>query len=101
VGAFLFSERTSMPTPCKKCGNTERYKSGDCATCAREYNRRYYQANKERKRQYYQNNLDKIKEYKRRYYQANLEKFKEYYQDNAEAIKQRQRQYQQVNLTGV
>lgn len=49
---------------------------------AAEYQRRYYEANKEavaeRNRRYYEANKEALAEYKRRYYEANKEKWKQY-----------------------
>lgn len=38
--------------PCRRCGGTERQKSGGCAACSRAYSRNYDAAHKERKRAY-------------------------------------------------
>lgn len=46
--------------PCKKCGATDRYKNGDCKSCARARSKVYTAANK-----------DKTAEYQARYYVAN------------------------------
>lgn len=43
----------------------------------KEYNKQYYQANKQKNKQYYQANKEKLKEYKKQYRQANKEKIKE------------------------
>ena len=57
----------------------------------KEYNRKYYQANKK-----------KIKEYKKQYYQNNAERFKEYQKqynkDNAQQIKEQKKQYNQTPM---
>lgn len=52
----------------------------------REYDRKYYQANRE-----------KILEQRKQYYQDNAENLKEYYQENAERIKERKKQYRKEN----
>lgn len=57
----------------------------------REYNRKHYQDNSERR-----------KEQMKQYYQENAERFKEhnkqYYQDNAEYYKEHQKQYNQTPM---
>jgi len=71
----------------------------------REYNRRYYQDNREwelvRGHEYYRNNRNKANENSHRYYQNNIEKIKEYnsnyYQDNREKINMSIREYQRNN----
>ena len=61
----------------------------------------YYQANKEKIKEYQQvyrqANKEKIKEYYQVYRQANKEKLKEYYQANKEKLKEYQQVYRQAN----
>ena len=61
----------------------------------------YYENNKERYKQYRQDNKDLISEYKKEYRQDNKEKIseynKQYNQDNKEKILERQKQYNQDN----
>lgn len=52
----------------------------------REYNKKYYQANRERYKEYY-----------KQYYQDNAELFKEYRKENAEYHKEYNKQYYQNN----
>jgi hypothetical protein len=58
----------------------------------------YYQDNadkiKEKQNQYYQDNHDKMKETQQEYYYNNVDKFKQYYEDNVDKIKEYQKQYQ-------
>jgi hypothetical protein len=62
-----------------------------------QYNRQYYQDNKEEwqqyHRQYYQDNKERKRQYNRQYYQDNMEYHRQYYQDN----KERKRQYNRQN----
>ena len=51
-----------------------------------EYNKDYYQDNKEYKKEYRDNNKDKMQEYNKVYYENNKEYKKEYYQDNKDKI---------------
>lgn len=71
----------------------------------KEYNKQYYQANRERlkekQKQYYRDNAEKIKEYKKQYNKDNAEKInkymKQYNKDNAERLKEQKKQYYQDN----
>jgi len=58
-----------------------------------EQKKEYYQDNKEKFTEYYQDNKEKIAEY----YQDNKEKITEYYQDNKEKIAEQQKEYYQDN----
>ena len=59
----------------------------------REYQREYYQKNKDKRREYEQKNKDKRRERKREYDQKNKDKRREYYQKNKDKI----REYHQKN----
>jgi hypothetical protein len=71
----------------------------------KEYRKEYYQNNfekiKENHKEYYQNNSEKIKENHKEYYQNNSEKIKkyekEYYQNNSEKKKEYDKEYYQNN----
>lgn len=67
--------------PCPKCGGTERYKDGDCAACAREYGRKWNNANRDKKRRNellrHQANRDRLCETSRRRYQENAKRYKQ------------------------
>jgi ribosomal protein S27AE len=62
----------------------------------KEKSRQYYQENKEKivdvKRQYRQNNKDKIRDKKRDYYEKNKDNFREYYEKNKEKINEKRRE---------
>ena len=58
-----------------------------------EYDKQYYEQNKDKKQQYYEQNKDKIKQY----YEENKDKFKEYYEQNKEQILEQQKQYYEQN----
>lgn len=55
------------------------------------------QARKEYNKQYYQDNREKILEQHKQYNKDNAEKIKQYYQDNAERIKEQKKQYNKDN----
>jgi hypothetical protein len=109
-----------MSKPCKKCGGTERYKSGECAFCARERNRiwrekypekmsearrRWDDENSDRKRetsrQWKANNPEAVRELKRRWDANNKEAHRahsrKYRENNLEADRARARQWQRDN----
>jgi len=74
----------------------------DNAEKVKEQKKQYRQNNveklKETKKQYYQDHVDKIKETSRQYRQDNADKIKQYRQDNVEKSKQYQKQYYQDNV---
>jgi hypothetical protein len=47
-----------------------------------QYQEKYYQNNKDKKAEYYQNNKDKRNQYQEKYYQNNKDRIAEYYQNN-------------------
>lgn len=53
------------------------------------------------RKQYYEDNVEKLKEQKKQYYQENTDKIKEqkrqYYQENTDKIKEKERKYRQTN----
>jgi len=57
-----------------------------CKSCSKEYDKEYYQANKERK-----------KEFNKEYYKHNKELHKKYYEENKEYIKERRKKYREEN----
>ena len=59
----------------------------------REYNKKYYELNIEKKAEYYQLNKEKIREKKAEHYQLNKEKKAEYYRVN----KEKSAEYYQLN----
>lgn len=82
----------------------------------REYDKQYYEANKDKVKEYYQANKDKKREYdkqyheankekkskqKKQYYQANKEKLREYNKqwklDNKDKIKEKRKKYREAN----
>lgn len=62
-----------------------------------EHNKQYRKENAEKLKKYYQDNAEQIKERKKQYYRDNAERFKEqakqYRQDNAEHYKEYKKQY--------
>jgi group I intron endonuclease len=50
--------------------------------------KQYREENKDKIKQYYEENKGKIKEYKKEYRQRNIDKIKQYYEDNKDKIKQ-------------
>lgn len=82
-----------------------------CKACHRQYQREYYvanaekrreqmreydAANKEKKREYREANKEKINERDREYYAANKEKKREYREVNREKLRERAREYHQT-----
>ena len=75
------------------------------AKAVAEYQRRYYEANKEavaeRNRRYYEANKEAVAEYQHRYYEANKEAVAEYkrryYEANKEAVAEYHRRYYEAN----
>ena len=67
----------------------------------KEYNRKWYLANREKHleqtKKYHQANKEKSKEYYKEYYQANKENYKKYYQDNKEKRLEQRKEYYQAN----
>jgi hypothetical protein len=53
-----------------------------------EYNKDYYEDNKDKIKQYREDNKDKIVKKKKEYYEENKDKSKQYYKDNKDKIKQ-------------
>jgi len=95
---------------CTKCGlekdASEFYKKrGECVDCVKIYKKEYAQNNKEkiaaRKKHYREQNKDKIRKRKKEYYEENKEKIREYKrkynQKNKERLKERRKKYQQEN----
>ncbi len=62
----------------------------------------YREDNAEKRKQYYETNIDKIKEYKKEYSIKNADKmkdtYKKYRQDNVDKIKEIQKQYRDENI---
>ena len=59
----------------------------------KEYMRKYYHEHKQRPKQYYLENIDKIKQYKKEYYEKNKEKRKEYSRKYAQKNKEKKIEY--------
>ena len=57
-----------------------------------EYQKEYYENNKEQRKEYYESNKEAILEREKEYYEANKERKKEYYESNKEAIAERKKQ---------
>tara|TARA_Y100000592_G_scaffold68546_1_gene106518 strand:+ start:1297 stop:1731 length:435 start_codon:yes stop_codon:yes gene_type:complete len=58
-----------------------------------EYQRKYYEKNKERKKQYRIKNKDKKTEYMKEYREKNKDKIKEYREKNKEKIAEKKKEY--------
>ena len=67
----------------------------------KEYKKEYYENNKEKineqKKEYYENNKEKIKEYHKEWYENNPEYNKEYYEQNKEKINEKCKEYKENN----
>ena len=59
----------------------------------KEYMRKYYHEHKQRPKQYYLENIDKIKQYRKEYYEKNKEKRKEYSRKYAQKNKEKKIEY--------
>lgn len=61
--------------PCIKCGAADRYRSGDCKPCAREFARKYREADPQRhrdsSRKWATANRDRVRENNSNWYKAN------------------------------
>jgi hypothetical protein len=77
---------------CKDKNHKDGY-NDNCRSCCKEYNKEYYQSNKDKIKEYHQANKDKIKEYHKEYYQANKEYKKEYLKEWREANKEYSNEY--------
>lgn len=68
--------------PCKKCGTSDRYKSGDCKVCAIERSREYLLKHRDQIRdqrsKFRSKEKDKLKIQKAAWYLKNAEKIKQY-----------------------
>ena len=106
-----------MSKTCTKCGVVKpldgfhRNKAGAggrrsyCKECVREYRRRYYEENRDKRleysRRYHEENRDKVREYRRRYYEGNRDKELEYQrrycEENRDKVRERKRRYREEN----
>ena len=59
-----------------------------------EYDKQYYEQNKDKKQQYYEENKQQIKEQHKQYYEQNKQQIKEQKQQYYEQNKQQRREYQ-------
>lgn len=102
---------------CPKCGrelplsdfnNNRSKKDGraiQCRDCCKEYNKEYYEKNKEKRKEYLAKNKEKIKEQRKEYRAKNKEKIKEkrkeynkeYSIKNKEKIEEYQKEYRKEN----
>lgn len=91
--------------PCIKCGKTERYRDGECASCARERRRQYVRGNREKvletNRRWKKENPEKYQASNERWRFTNrprlLESKKEDYRINAERNRKNRRLWQRAN----
>ena len=95
-------KKGTLRSECKECQRklNKEYKTKN-KDKIKERKKEYYQANKDKIKEYKENNKDKIKEYNKKYYQANKDKIinrvKEYKKNNKDKIKEQQRQYYEKN----
>lgn len=111
TGCFTMTAKDGKP--CKRCGTSEWYKTGECADCARKRKLRWQAANRERDyestRRWRANNPEKVREQKRRWGAKNPEKVREYNrrrrQANLEIVRRQgreaSRRYRAANLEKV
>ena len=91
---------------CKKCGSTERYKSGKCKSCVQEYDRQYYENNANKKRESSQRwkkaNTEKHRKSTSQWYKANKDRKRECdrlnYQKNPRKVLDRNQRWREANL---
>ena len=106
-----------MSKTCTKCGvvkpldgfHRDKTRAGGrrsyCKECVREYKRRYYEENRDKRleynRRYHEENRDKVRERNRRYYEENRDKKLEYecryYEENRDKKLESQRRYYEEN----
>ena len=90
---------------CKKCGNTERYKNGASASCARERSSKWYHANPDKasasSRKWKQANPDKVRAISRRWARANPDKmsakYRKWHHANLDKERARKRKWKRAN----
>ena len=63
----------------------------------REQQKQYYEQNKDKKKQYREQNKEQIREQKKQYYEQKKDKKKQYYETNKEQILEQQKQYREQN----
>lgn len=85
-------------------GKVKKNKDGlaySCKTCVREYNAKYRKENaeeiKEKKKKYYNDNLDKIKEYRKENAEVIAEGKRKYRQENKEKVRAYKKEYREKN----
>ena len=64
-----------------------------CKACIREY----YEANKDRRREYREANREELADYQREYYRANRQKLSAWYREHYQANKDRRREYREAH----
>lgn len=108
--------RRNSTTPCKKCGSTERYKSGHCVPCkkkyrtenrdkTREYNQKWNAANPDKRREWSRKweaeNRDRKRELERKWRDANPDKVREssrrWEAENRDKIREKNRKWEAAN----
>ena len=91
--------------PCIKCGEQERYKSGDCKPCARSLARKHRKANLEKilayGEQWREANREYCRQYAQNWQEANRDQTRElarqYRKNNPEKVKQCKRNWEDAN----
>jgi len=91
---------------CKEEKELSEFNKGrsECRLCSKEYKKEYYENNKDKikkgKKEYRENNKDKIKEYDKEYKQNNKDKVKEYGKEyrgnNKDKMKEYNKEYSKV-----
>ena len=83
---------------CKRCRKIERKEYyEENKEKIKEYHKKHYEENKELYKEYREENKEKIKEYHREYYEENKEYYKGYYEENKEKIKKRYKKWYKNN----
>ena len=103
-----------MTKVCTKCGVEKvfgefRLGHNGCKLCAQEYQKEYYKENidklKKREKEYRKENSDKLKEYRKEYRKENIDKLKkrekEYRKENSDKLKEYQQKHRKENLIQV
>lgn len=93
---ILFSEKKRLCYICKNIFLIADLQDGFCKKCYTKYKSKYRKEHKEQRKNYLEQNKEKIKEYYKDYNEENKEKIKEkrrlYREKNREKINERQRQ---------
>ena len=91
--------------PCRKCGSADRYKSGACRPCVLKHNRKWREANPEKKRlaerRWVEANPEKVRQNQRRWATDNPEKMlnagRKWRSANLDTARRRARDIQRID----